>query len=49
MIYINPSGEPPASDPTGGNQVAIEFNFVYRWHSAIGELDAKWSDQIIKE
>ena len=29
--------------PAGvGNQVSVEFNLVYRWHSAISERDARW-------
>ena len=28
-----------------GNQVAAEFNLVYRWHSCVSERDAKWTEQ----
>jgi hypothetical protein len=28
-------------DPTSGNQVSIEFNFIYRWHSLISKADEK--------
>ena len=27
-----------------GNQVSVEFNLVYRWHSAISAKDEKWSN-----
>ena len=26
-----------------GNQVSVEFNLVYRWHSAISAKDEQWS------
>ena len=26
-----------------GNQVSLEFNLVYRWHSAISDRDDKWT------
>jgi hypothetical protein len=26
-----------------GNQVSVEFNFAYRWHSAIGREDENWT------
>lgn len=31
----------PAPQATG-NQVSVEFNLVYRWHSALSARDAKW-------
>ncbi|BFZ60176.1 hypothetical protein YB2330_001199 [Saitoella coloradoensis] len=31
-----------------GNQCSIEFNFIYRWHSAISQADAKWADDAIE-
>ncbi|KAI2634752.1 linoleate diol synthase precursor [Hypomontagnella submonticulosa] len=31
----------PAPEATG-NQVSIEFNLVYRWHSALSARDEKW-------
>src|SRR5271170_5809049 len=27
-----------------GNQGSAEFNLVYRWHSAIGKKDEKWTE-----
>jgi hypothetical protein len=47
--YLDPTLVPPPSNSTGGNQVAVEFNFVYRWHSAIGEEDDKWASEIIAQ
>jgi Animal haem peroxidase len=36
--------------PSGiGNQVSVEFNLVYRWHSAISKRDAKWVEDMYKE
>lgn len=32
-----------------GNQVSVEFNLAYRWHSAISAGDEKWTDTIYKE
>jgi hypothetical protein len=29
-----------------GNQVAAEFNMVYRWHSATSLRDEKWTEQM---
>jgi hypothetical protein len=26
-----------------GNQVSVEFNFLYRWHSTVSERDDKWT------
>ncbi|CAG8500253.1 10016_t:CDS:2 [Diversispora eburnea] len=35
--------------PTGvGNQVSLEFNFIYRWHPAIAEKDAEWAEDEFK-
>ncbi len=36
--------------PSGiGNQVSVEFNLVYRWHSAISERDARWTEKMYRE
>ncbi|KIW18357.1 hypothetical protein PV08_02645 [Exophiala spinifera] len=33
--------------PSGiGNQVSVEFNLVYRWHSAISIKDEKWTNEL---
>jgi len=32
----------------GGNQVSVEFNLVYRWHSALSERDANWVAEELK-
>ena len=35
----------PSGIPEGiGNQVSVEFNLVYRWHSAISVKDENWSN-----
>ena len=31
-----------------GNQVAAEFNLVYRWHSCVSERDANWTKEAFK-
>lgn len=34
----------PSGIPEGiGNQVSVEFNLLYRWHSAISARDEQWS------
>ncbi|CAG8720098.1 19086_t:CDS:2, partial [Dentiscutata erythropus] len=36
--------------PTGiGNQVSLEYNYVYRWHSTITEDDAAWIERKFRE
>ncbi len=36
-----------AGVPSGvGNQVSVEFNLVYRWHSAISIKDEKWTNEL---
>lgn len=32
-----------------GNQCLIEFNFIYRWHSAISQEDEKWIERLFKD
>jgi Animal haem peroxidase len=33
--------------PSGiGNQVSVEFNLVYRWHSTISERDTRWIEDL---
>lgn len=32
----------------GGNQVSIEFNLIYRWHSCLSERDAKHSEEEVQ-
>jgi prostaglandin-endoperoxide synthase 2 len=35
-----------AWSPRGeGNVVSMEFNFMYRWHAALSELDTNWTEQ----
>jgi hypothetical protein len=35
--------------PVGiGNQVSVEFNLIYRWHSAISAKDEKWSQEFFQ-
>ncbi len=32
-----------------GNQVSVEFNLAYRWHSCISQNDEKWTEEVYKE
>ncbi|KAG2185399.1 hypothetical protein INT44_002190 [Umbelopsis vinacea] len=34
-------------EPLYGNAVSIEFNFVYRWHAAIGQVDSDWLTEVM--
>ena len=34
-------------EPLYGNAVSIEFNFVYRWHAAIGQNDSEWLAKVM--
>ncbi|KAK3985352.1 heme peroxidase [Cladorrhinum sp. PSN332] len=31
-----------------GNQIAVEFNLIYRWHSTISQKDEKWTSEKFK-
>ena len=32
-----------------GNQCSIEFNFIYRWHSALSQEDGRWVDSLFQK
>ncbi|RKK92075.1 Psi-producing oxygenase A [Fusarium oxysporum] len=32
-----------------GNQVSVEFNMIYRWHSAVSRQDEAWANGFFKE
>lgn len=32
-----------------GNQVSVEFNLAYRWHSCTSENDEKWTEEVYKD
>lgn len=32
-----------------GNQVSVEFNILYRFHSPISKRDAKWTEDFLHE
>ena len=39
-----------AGTPLGiGNAVSVEFNLVYRWHSAISRRDTEWTNEFYNE
>jgi len=52
--YLDPTKNFPKDTltnpiPTGlGNQISLEFNYIYRWHPAISEDDQKWIDDQFK-
>jgi hypothetical protein len=31
-----------------GNQVSVEFNLIYRWHTSISNKDEKWTNEFVK-
>ncbi|RPA72611.1 putative fatty acid oxygenase PpoA [Ascobolus immersus RN42] len=41
----NPDGTPAGV----GNQVSVEFNLVYRWHSCISDRDEKWTESFMRD
>jgi hypothetical protein len=32
-----------------GNQVSVEFNMIYRWHSAVSSQDETWANGFFNE
>lgn len=32
-----------------GNQVSVEFNLIYRWHSSVSNRDEKWIEGFYAE
>lgn len=44
-FVLNPLATP--SWPVYGNAVSVEFNFVYRWHMALGKEDTEWLDSVM--
>lgn len=32
-----------------GNQTSVEFNLIYRWHSAVSARDEKWANSFFKK
>lgn len=32
-----------------GNQISVEFNLIYRWHSCISRKDEKWTEDLYRE
>lgn len=44
-FLLNPLATP--SNPVYGNSVSIEFNYIYRWHMAIGQEDEAWIDKVM--
>ncbi|KAG0169187.1 hypothetical protein DFQ30_003883 [Apophysomyces sp. BC1015] len=44
---FNPLATP--AYPVYGNQVSIEFNYVYRWHASIGKKDEQWLNKLMSK
>ena len=43
-------GSGPEAAASGlGNQVSLEFNLAYRWHSCIGRQDEEWTEATYRE
>ncbi|KAF7721850.1 hypothetical protein EC973_004058 [Apophysomyces ossiformis] len=42
---FNPLAAP--AYPIYGNQVSIEFNYVYRWHASLGQKDEEWLNKLM--
>lgn len=43
---LNPRAEVKGLAMGTGNQVAAEFNLVYRWHSTVSDRDEKWTKEM---
>lgn len=46
---LDPRQQSTQTAEAGGNQVSVEFNLVYRWHSAISVKDEKWTEAFLKQ
>jgi hypothetical protein len=40
-FHLDPTTEPPSHNPIYGNQVSLGCTYLYRWHSTIGQDDAR--------
>ncbi|KAF8465354.1 heme peroxidase [Kalaharituber pfeilii] len=40
---------PHGTEQGTGNQVSVEFNLVYRWHSCISKRDEIWTEDLYKQ
>lgn len=40
---------PNETEQGTGNQCSVEFNLVYRWHSAISKRDELWTEELYRE
>jgi len=48
-FLLDPRQDPPAADPSHGNQASLGFNFLYRWHSTISEDDVPLLEDIVNQ
>lgn len=46
-FILDPALVPPAHNPINGNQAALSFGYVYRWHSTIGKEDTPLLEKLI--
>ncbi|KAK2747999.1 hypothetical protein FQN57_001590 [Myotisia sp. PD_48] len=44
-VNMRKGAAPEAAASGIGNQVSLEFNMAYRWHSCIGKKDEEWTDE----
>ena len=47
-IEVAGTANTPAVDRGVGNMVSVEFNLLYRFHSAISQRDDKWTGEFFK-
>lgn len=48
-FMLDPAQDPPALDPTTGNQTSLSFNFLYRWHSTVNYEDESLLEDIANQ
>ncbi|KZF19901.1 heme peroxidase [Xylona heveae TC161] len=50
LWHLDPRADTGDGSPVGiGNQVSVEFNLLYRWHSAMSQQDEKWTEELYEK